>query len=234
MINNKREFVLVNKKDEAENIVSLFFKPVDNLEYKFIPGQYVNIKPSSISLHGKSYTISSIPGEEYVCLTIKRKGEVSSAIIDLEGGEKLFFDGPYGYFYPEKNSGDLVMLAGGIGVTTFYSIIKDRLKSNIRNNITVFYSNKTLKSTPFLNELKNLEKNNLSLKVINILTQENTKNPLIQEYSRINEKILKKYLGLLENKNYYICGSIQFVNAMWKLLKEAGVSEELIFTESFY
>jgi ferredoxin-NADP reductase len=232
--NNNREFVLISKKNEAENITALSFRPVDNLDYKFIPGQYVNIKPQTISGHGKSYTISSLPTEKNIVITIKRKGEVSSAILDTSIGDKLFFDGPYGYFYPEGNSGDLVMLAGGIGITPFYSIIKDRLKSKSKNNIILFYSNKTLKETPFLAELKNLEKDNLSLKVVNVLTQEDIKNPLIQEYSRINEKMLKKYINIFEDKRYYICGSIQFVNAMWKLLKAIGVSEDLIFTESFY
>ena len=232
--NNDREFVLISKNNEAENITALSFRPADNLDYKFIPGQYVNIKPQTVSGHGKSYTISSLPSEKNIVITIKRKGEVSSAILDLHIGDKLFFDGPYGYFYPEGNSGDLVMLAGGIGITPFYSIIKDRLKSKSKNSIVLFYSNKTLKETPFLAELKNLEKDNLSLKVVNVLTQEDTKNPLIQEYSRINEKMLKKYINTFEDKRYYICGSIQFVNAMWKLLKVTGVSEDLIFTESFY
>jgi len=229
-----REFVLINKKNEAENITALSFRPADDLDYKFIPGQYVNIKPQTISGHGKSYTISSLPTEKNIVITIKRKGEVSSAILDLPVGDKIFFDGPYGYFYPEENSGDLVMLAGGIGITPFYSIIKDRLKSKSKNNIVLFYSNKTLKETPFLAELKSLEKNSPSLKVVNVLTQEDIRNPLIQEYSRINEKMLKKYINTFEDKRYYICGSVGFVNGVWKMLKNMGIDESKTFTESFY
>lgn len=234
MSQNNREFILISKKDEAENITSLSFRPVDNLDYKFISGQYVNIKPPSISGHGKFYTISSIPSDENIVITIKRKGEVSSAMIDLFIGDKLFFDGPYGYFYPEENSGDLVMIAGGIGITPFYSIIKNLLKSNYKNNILVFYSNKILKETLFLNELKKIEKNNLFLKVINILTQENNKTPLVQEYSRIDEKMLKKYITSVDNKSYYVCGSVSFVNDIWKMLKKIGIKEDKIFTESFF
>jgi len=232
--NNMREFVLISKKNEAENITSLSFRPADNLDYKFIPGQYVNIKSQTVSGRGKSYTISSLPTEENIVITIKRNGEVSSAILDLPVGDKIFFDGPYGYFYPEENSGDLVMLAGGIGITPFYSIIKDRLKSKSKNNIMLFYSNKTLKEAPFLDELKSLEKNSLSLKVVNVLTQEDIRNPLIQEYSRIDENMLKKYIVSTNNKCYYTCGSVGFVNGIWKMLKNMGIDEGRIFTESFY
>lgn len=233
--NNNREFVLVSKKDEAENVISLSFKPVDNLEYKFIPGQYVNIKPQTISGHGKSYTISSLPSEKNIVITIKRKGQVSSAILDLPIGARLFLAGPYGYFFPEENSGDLVMLAGGIGITPLYSIIKSRLKSNNKNNITLFYSNKTLKEAPFLDELVSLEKNKSSaLKIINVLTQETIKSPLVLEYSRINREMLMKYVVSTDNKCYYICGSVGFVNDVWKMLKDIGVEEGRIFTESFF
>lgn len=234
MSQNNREFVLISKKDEAENITSLSFRPVDNLGYKFISGQYVNIKPLSIYGHGKSYTISSTPLDENIVITIKRKGEVSSAIIDLSIGDKLFFDGPYGYFYPEENSSDLVMIAGGIGITPFYSIIKNLLKSNYKNNILLFYCNKTLKDSPFIEELKNLERNVSFLKVVNIFTQDNNKTQLAQEYSRIDEKMLKKYIVSINNKCYYVCGSVSFVNDIWKMLKNIGIKEDKIFTESFF
>ena len=234
MEKNNREFILIRKKDEAENITSLFFKPVDSLEYKFIPGQYVNIKPQSIIGHSKSYTISSLPTEKNIVITIRRKGEVSSAILDLPIGGKLFFDGPYGYFYPEGNDGDLVMLAGGIGITPFYSIIKSKLLSNFKSNITLFYSNKSIDKIPFFDELNKMSKDYPFLKIIYCLTDEGINHPLIKEYSRINKKILEKYIVSVDKKCYYVCGSVEFVNDIWKILKSIGVEEEKIFTESFF
>lgn len=234
MEQNNREFILVDKKNEAENITSLFFKPADSLDYPFISGQYVNIKPLSISGHGKSYTISSSPYEKLISLTIKRMGNVSSALLGLSANDKLLFDGPYGYFYPEEKCDDVVMIAGGIGVTPFYSIIKSRIKSKNKGKVLLFYSNKSLKETTFFEEFNDLAKNNPQFKVVYNLTQEKVKHPLVQEYSRINEKLLKKYLVSFKNKCFCVCGSIQFVNDLWKMLKDAGVKEENILTESFF
>jgi len=155
MQNNKQEFILVNKKIVAENITSLYFKPAKKINYKYVSGQYVIVKPNSVS-HGKAYTISSTPKEKYICLTIKKKGEVSSAMIDLKIGEKIIFEGPYGYFYPEKKAKNIVMFAGSIGVTPFYSIIKSRIESNCKNESLLFYSNKSVSQTPFFEELNKL------------------------------------------------------------------------------
>jgi len=231
---NNREFILIGKKNEAENITSLLFNPLDNLEYRFIPGQYVNIKPQPIIGRSKSYTISSIPSEKTICITIKKKGEMSSALIDLPIKTKLTLDGPYGYFYPEKDCGDLVLIAGGIGVTPFYSIIKSKLISNYNSNITLFYSNKTIDRTPFFKELNKMSEDYPFLRIIYCLTEENIKHSLIKEYTRINEEILKKYIVSVDKKCYYVCGSVGFVNDIWKMLKSIGVEEEKIFTESFF
>ena len=232
--NNVREFILMDKKEVAENVTSLYFKPTDGLKFVYVPGQYVNIKSNLSSGHAKSYTISSIPSEKFVCITIKKKGEVSSAIIDVKIGDKLNLDGPYGHCFPEENSKEIVMLAGGIGVTPFYSIIKSKLKSQEQLKITIFYSNKTLNQTTFFKELNKLSESNSNFKIIYCLTGGDKKNSAIQEYSRINEKILNKYLVTIDNKCYYVCGSVGFVNDMWKFLKDVGILEESIFTETFY
>lgn len=231
---NKREFILVDKKEEAEGIFSLYFKTVNGKEFNYIPGQYVNIKPSIKFSRSKSYTISSIPSEKYVCITIKKKGDTSSTIIDLNIGDNLVLEGPYGNFYPETEDKDVVMIAGGIGVTPFFSIIKDKLKSAFKKKILLFYSNKTIKKAAFFEEFNTLSKDNKNFEIIYCLTEEKTGNKNVKEFNRIDEKMIKNYIASLNDKCYYICGSVGFVNDMWKSLKNIGVLEEDIFTESFF
>jgi len=234
MQTNNREFILVEKKKETEDVTSLYFQTADGLSFPFKSGQYINVKPRSVSGHGKSYTISSSPSEKLLCLTIKRKGVVSSALIDMVTGEKVIFDGPYGFFFPEDYIYDVVMIAGGIGSTPFYSVIKDKVANNIPGRVHLLYSNKTLSDITFLNDLNKIAKENKWLNIIHCLTQDKTKHSLIKEYSRIDKKILKKNLTSLNKKKYFICGSIAFVNDLWKLLKSEAVPEEDIFTESFF
>ncbi|MEK7463365.1 MAG: FAD-binding oxidoreductase [Patescibacteria group bacterium] len=243
--NKSREFVLVSKKEEAENIVSLFFKSADGESFNFIAGQYVSValpalgearsaKRPSISGRSKCYTISSSPSEKLICLTVKRQGVFSSALIDTAINDKLIFGGSYGHFYPEEDCEDIVFIAGGIGVTPFFSVIKDRLNSKSKSKMTLLYSNKTISGIAFFDELNKLAENKVIDNLVYFLTQEKGKYPLVQEYSRMNKELLKKHLVFFNKRNYYLCGSIQFVNTIWKDLKESGVPEENIFTESFY
>lgn len=230
---NNIEFILIKKQDELNGVVSLYFKTVIGLKYEFKSGQYVDIKPESITGHGKSYTISSAPSEDLVRITIKRKGAVSSAIIDLNIGEKIFFEGPYGVFYPEETMKSVVMLAGGIGITPFFSVIKDKIESSDKTNFTLLYSNKTKSDIVFNDDLSQMEKDNANLKIVHCITQESVVDGLCEK-SRINQEIVNKYAPASDDRHYYICGSISFVSDMWRLVKSVGVPEDNIYTESFY
>lgn len=234
MQNNKREFILVSKKDEAIDVVSLYFNTVDGVKYEFIAGQFVEIKPPRLTGHGKSYTISSTPDDELIRITIKRKGAVSSAIIDLNIGDQIEFEGPYGVFYPDETMKDIVMLAGGVGITPFISVIKDNIDKQNDIKMTLFYSNKTLGDVTFFDELNELCEKTPNLTVVNCLTQDEKPYKNIDEHQRINKDVINKYLTLIDGKNFYICGSISFVADMWRMLKGIGVDEECIYTESFY
>jgi ferredoxin-NADP reductase len=232
--NKGKKFILVKKINEAENITSLFLKSTDNVSYPFIAGQYVNITIPFIKGHAKSYTISNSPKKSLLAITIKRKGFFSSTLVDLKIGQKLILEGPFGYFYPENGGNDLVFIAGGIGITPFFSIISDRVGLKQKNKIYLFYSNKALGGTAFFDNLNRLTKDDHIHKVIYFLTQKKTKSPLINESKRIDKLALKKYLNNFTRKNFYICGSIKFVDDIWKMLKACRVAEKNIFTEAFF
>ena len=67
------EFVIKNKKQEAEGVVSLYIKRTDDQKLDYKSGQYLVIKPLGSELKSKAFTISSAPSEDLVCLTIKVK-----------------------------------------------------------------------------------------------------------------------------------------------------------------
>jgi len=227
---NNTEFVLVKKESESSDVTSLFFKTAGGEKYEFLAGQYVDIVPPNIDGHGKSYTISSSPNDELVRITIKRQGAVSSALIEMGVGQKVSFEGPYGVFYPEENMKDVVMLAGGIGITPFVSVIKDHHDSKKDTKFILLYSNKTKSDATFAKKLTEIENNNNNLKTIYFTTQDKTGD----ENSRISADLVQKHVPDIQDKKFYICGSISFVRDVWKMLKSVEVPEENIYTESFY
>lgn len=229
-------FVLKKKIRETSDILTLKFSLLKGLVFSFRPGQFVLVSflDNRLGKQCRAYSISSCPQDKFLTLIVKKIGVFSSALHKLKIGEKVKISSPQGDFYPEKSMKNLVFLAAGMGIAPFYSVIKSLYLEGSTNRITLFYCNKTKKDIIFFEELSKIARNWSSFKIIYLLTREKTKDKKIKECQRLNVKILKKYLKDLNNKHYFICGPIEFVNDLRTELKRAGVKENLIKTEAFY
>jgi ferredoxin-NADP reductase len=239
MPEKKRKFdcVLISKKKEAENIITLKFRLKKSGRISFIPGQYVVVYLRNKSiLEGKPYTISSIPSDKFLSIAVKKMGKFSTALHNLKIGSKVVLEGPMGYFFPEENDREIVFLAAGIGVAPFYSIIKNYVKNGLIKNISIdlFYSNKTKSSTAFYNKLNKISDKNKNLRVHYFLTNQKIKNKHVASFKRISFMSIKSKLSLLKSKRFFICGPIKFVMDIRRQLLNQKVSENKINTEIFY
>jgi len=230
-------FVLQEKIQNAKDTKIFKFKPINKKILHFIPGQYVTLYflEDEFGWQGKSYSIMSSPSDDFWEITVKKNGQFSEKIHNLKIGDKVKIMGPEGYFYPNSKIEKLVFLAGGVGITPFYSIIKNEISNKLdKKVITLFYGNKTKKDIVFLDELKKMSKNNKKLKIIHCISRELKNYGREYERGRISIKIIKKYIKNFSENQYFICGSISFVNELWHTLKRDGIQEKNIFTEAFY
>lgn len=234
---NKFKCTLISKKKETEDVITLKFRIGDKDGPSFIPGQYVIIYlKGQLGPEGKAYTISSIPGDKFLSVTIKKIGRFSTMLHELKIGTAVFMEGPSGYFYPEENSGELVFLMAGIGITPFLSIVRAYAKNNLLKDkkICLFYSNKTREDIVSFGELNKLSEGNKNIKIFYYLTRQKIKDRHIKEFNRIDIASIKNKLTDLSGKDYFICGPIRFVLDMRRALLDKGVTELKIHTESFY
>ena len=229
--------VLKKKTRETGDVLTLKFSPIKGPLFSFRPGQFVLVSflDNRLGKQCRTYSISSCPQDKFLTLTVKKSGVFSSALHKLKIGEKVKIGSPQGDFYPEKSMKNLVFLAAGVGIAPFYSIINTYFRQGINNkNLTLFYSNKIDKNIVFFKELNKLAKKWRKFKIIYILTQQKKDcNDENKEFQRLDVKILKKYLKDLNNKHYFICGPIEFVNDLWQALRKNGVGENFIKTEAF-
>jgi len=230
---NKSRFIVTNIKKETPDVVTIFLSSSgQKLTYK--AGQYVAVHlDKNKDSHGRFYSISSSPLEKELALTVKKIGQFSSALHNLKIGDAVYLSGPYGWFYPEMEMKHVVFLAAGIGVTPFFSILKDHAKHSLKQRIDLYYSNKTFQDITFYDEINKLTKIDL-LEVHYHLTRDSLRDKLINGHKRISVDDVKKDLGHLKGKSFYICGSIGFVSDLRKQLLSAKVREDSIFTESFF
>jgi ferredoxin-NADP reductase len=216
----KQKIKLLSKKNICDGVVEFEFERPKGFEFKV--GQYVNLYiPGSEVAHGKSYTIVSTPDDKSLKFSIRKRGPFSTYIHNLNIGEEMTLEGPEGYFSFEEYNEGLIFIGAGIGVAPLVAYLRyaQNQKSEIKNpKIKVLISNKTESSTPYLEELKKLDTKFF-------YTADGGK--------RIDEESVKKVVENIEVP-IFICGSINFTNDYWKILRKLGIDDERIITEAFF
>lgn len=211
----KQKVKLLSKKDICDGVVEFEFERPEGFEFQV--GQYVNLYiPGSEVAHGKSYTIISAPTSKNLCFSIRKRGPFSQYIHNLEVGGEMILEGPEGQFFFEDFKEGLIFIGAGIGVAPLISYL--RYLGDEKKDIKVLISNKTESSTPYLEELKKL----------------NTKFFYTADGGgRIDEGSVKEVVKNNDSP-IFICGSINFTNDFWKMLRSLGVDDDRIITEAFF
>lgn len=233
MIDSKVKYIVKEKIQETKNVVTLKLSCDAGVpEYK--AGQFITVYfDDTGNTEGKSYTISSEPSEQTLNITVKDMGQFSHKLCTMNIGDIVEASSPYGYFYSESENVTLVMIAGGIGVTPFRSMIADSLKNNPSRKLILFYSNKTTDNIVFENEFEDMQKIYSNFLVRNYITQQDAKKEGFNN-GRIKVVDILEEIKNIKDKELLICGSIPFVRDFWKGLKDSGISEETIYTEAFF
>ena len=108
----------------------------------FQPGQFVSI---GVEVDGvrlwRCYSITSQPGAATLSITVKRVpgGKVSSHLHDaMQVGMTLLVLPPAGSFRPRNPDADLLLLAGGSGITPLFAILRHALQQG-RGRVRLIY-----------------------------------------------------------------------------------------------
>ncbi|OAJ53188.1 3-ketosteroid-9-alpha-hydroxylase [Paraburkholderia ginsengiterrae] len=128
--------------------------------FSYRPGQFLTLKvPCAEATVQRCYSLSSAPGiDQAPKITIKRvrDGRASNWMCDsIRPGDELDVMAPAGVFTPRSLDGDLLLFAGGSGITPVLSILKSALV-NGRGMLTLIYANRDAESVIFADELRQL------------------------------------------------------------------------------
>jgi NAD(P)H-flavin reductase len=106
---------VIDRWDEIHDTFTLVLRPA--VVSGFRPGQFNMLYPLGIG--ESAISISGDPDDaEHLVHTIRRVGAVTEALARLEPGDRVGVRGPFGSWWPvdETDGGDLVFVAGGIGL----------------------------------------------------------------------------------------------------------------------
>jgi len=229
---------LIDRQEVATHTWRFTFSKPDNFIFK--PGQYAGftlINPTATDALGNTrrFSLLSTPEDAHLAIAIRILPEASAfkkVLHALPIGSELKLAGPTGVFtLHEDISTPAVLLAGGIGITPFYSMIRHVTAQQSPQTIHLFYGNASQNDAAFLAELMQLQQKNSHFKCIPTIDKADT--DWQGETGFISHTMLKKYINNLDEPIYYICGSPKMVTALQELLVEMGIDEARIKVEDF-
>ncbi|MDH5400249.1 MAG: FAD-binding oxidoreductase, partial [Cyclobacteriaceae bacterium] len=163
---------------ETQDAITIRFEKPDK-EITYRPGQFLTL---ILNIEGKevrrSYSFSSSPiVDDHMAITVKRvkNGLVSNYLADnMCAGEELRIMEPMGHFVLDEKATqkNVVMFAGGSGITPLMSLLKSTLSQNSGTRVSLIYSNRNEQQIIFKEALHELEvKYHDRLKVIHVLEE---------------------------------------------------------------
>lgn len=227
---------LLDRYNVARNtIVFVFTKPA-GLTYQ--PGQYggftlINPKEKDAGGITRRFSLLSSPDDDYLAIVTRIQNSAYKRELNaLTPGAEIKFAGPTGTFtLHEPISIPAVLIAGGIGIAPFYSMIRYTTAHHKEQKITLFYGNQAEEDAPFLSELNELKQQNKGFMLVTTFV--NPPSGWQAETGYITETMIKKYLTDLTKPYYYVCGSPAMVTTLQETLVEMGIPDQQIKVEDF-
>jgi len=230
---------LIKKEEVAEGTMAFHFEKPAGFDFK--AGQWNTwtlINPAETDAEGNSRDFSNIfaPHEAEIGFTTRMRDTAFKRILkNMEAGAEISMDGPFGSFILHSDaSKPAVFLSGGIGITPFYSMVKDAANKKLQHQISLFYSNRRPEDAAFLDQLELLQQENPNYKFIGTMTEmAKSQKPWSGETGYITKEMVQKYVPDLQAPIYYMAGPPTMVTAMRKMLNDAGVNDDNIRSEEF-
>lgn len=215
---------------------SVVLSPRSGQMLSYVPGQFafLTFQSSGIPAEEHPFTISSAPSRPgNLEFTIRCSGDWTELAGRLKPGDTALVDGPYGQFSHLfiRDRTDVVMIAGGVGITPMLSMIRYMADRKDGRRIRLIWSNRTKEDILYADELEDLETRLPGLEVTYILTRLPARS---SGRRRLNSDILKELLSeYRRNSAAFVCGPPLMMKQVRQWLLETGFEPGSIRTEEF-
>jgi len=246
--------VLVKRELETHDSMSFTFAAADQTLFDFKPGQFVTL---AIEIDGKThyraYSISSVPQQKQLRLTIKRvpDGLVSNWLADnLSIGDSLSALNIAGQFNSSdcQHKSKLLLISAGCGITPVMSIAKTLLAQDSDADIEFLHCARDKDNVIFHSEMQTLLAQHKHFNVQLLLensdgftdfsandsTNEKTNSSaLSHQTGMVSTEVIQHLYPDLKERTIFLCGPVGFMKAVENIAQETGFDMDNFFQESF-
>ncbi|TAL14094.1 hypothetical protein EPN95_03755 [Patescibacteria group bacterium] len=230
----KLEFV--SSTEITPSIYSIVFKPVHPIRFR--AGQYIELTlphdhPDDRGIR-RTFSIASRPSDQYIKLglvTANPSSTFKTALLNLTPGTVVRATEVGGSFVLPANTNEpIVMIAGGIGITPFRSMIDDLIAKQEKRPIVLFYAARR-EDLLVYGGLLNEARKQLGIMIVPIVTEPGP--TWAGEKGYLDMKTIERYVGNVYDHTFYISGPNAMALSFRDELRLAGVTAGHIKTDYF-
>jgi len=229
------ELKVVDVVEETDDAHSITFEVPEDVaaHFAYKPGQFLTVAvPSDLTrVAARCYSLSSSPradrAEATVTITVKRTrdGYASNWICDnVREGSTLRVLAPSGIFTPASLDDDLLLFAGGSGITPVISITRTALARGT-GRIVLFYANRDESSVIFAEDLAQLSAEHPDRLVV-VHWLESVQGLPSQEQ-------VQAFVAPFASYDAFVCGPAPFMKMTVSALRELEFPRERRHQEKF-
>lgn len=243
--NDWREFKVIQKTKESDEIISFYLQPVDNqpvLPYK--SGQYISVRvyvPELGFKQPRQYTLSQCNSNDYYRISVKREdakenldaGYVSTTLHNqIQVGDVIEASAPNGVFYLQSPERKNVFISAGVGITPMIAMLGDLSQSKTACDISFIHACRSNQVLALNSEVLELKKTLPQLQTYLACEENHATDIHPDKIGRLDLMQLDSAL-LPKDADYYLCGPDAFVLQQIESLNKYGVPESQIYMERF-
>ncbi|MEI5905522.1 NO-inducible flavohemoprotein [Bacillus spongiae] len=244
-----REFYIDQKIKESDVITSFYLKPVDKGDISsFLPGQYITIKvkpKDQKHTQLRQYSLSDAPGKDYYRISVKREdevGEKAAGVVsnylhhEANEGDTILLSAPAGDFALDtKKEAPIVLLSGGVGLTPMISMLNTVIEKQPNRDVTFIHAALNSDVHAMAEHVNNIAKQHNNVKKYVAYSDPTTSDRAEKNYDKEGFVTLDTLKDLVHDNQseFYFCGPVPFMKAIYRNIKELGIPQEQIHYEFF-
>jgi ferredoxin-NADP reductase len=217
--------------------------------FQFKAGQSMDltlIDPPEMDAEGptRAFSINSAPDDAQLIFTTRLRPSAFKRLLQsVPLGSEFKGEGPFGDFtLPNKATRPIVLLAGGIGVTPFRSMVRRAAHERLPHRILLVVANRRPEDAPFGEEFEGLARENPNFTFVPTMTRvADSAREWNGTQGHIDRALIQRHLQQAAGGQelaaldavYFIAGPPKMVAALRTMLGQAGIDDDDIRTEEF-
>ncbi|MCI0533922.1 MAG: FAD-dependent oxidoreductase [Verrucomicrobiales bacterium] len=154
------------------------------------------------------------------------------AFFAMRPGDRVRLWGPRGHFLLDWDR-PAVLLAGGIGITPFRSMLQTMVDRNSGPPTFLAYANRSPGDVPFKTELDELAARSININILYTVSHVGPDESWAHRIGRIDASLLREVTAGLPGAVFYLAGPVGFVRSLAAALLEIEVDPGEVRVEVF-